>query len=427
MASVIVPEDGNYIIQVRESAYARQRRLPLPAARWATSPGRWRCSPPAGRPARSWRCRWLGDAAGPMPREVKLPGSPDVGFGSGPGTTGECRPLPNTFRVSRLRQRPGDRAQRRARGGHRAFRAARGPQRGHRQARRRRPFVFKAKKGQVFDIHVLRPRIRSPLDPVLTCARRRTAARSARTTTRWARTATSASRPRRDREYLISRDGPARQAAGPLFVYRIEVTPGRAPAGADRAEGAAELPGAPGDRGPPREPAGDPAPGEPAGHSAAGCPLGVEGLPAGVTVPGRDRRRPASTPCRPFCESAPMRPLAASLASAVPPAPTIADRKVRRLLREEIDLAWGRGTTPYAGRTADRLAVAVTEEAPLHDRDRGAEGAARPERLDGAPGARHAGQGFTAPIALRWCGTRRASAPAEASPSPRGRTRRPSP
>ena len=66
--SIIAPEDGKYIIQVRESAYAGNGVVPLPAARRATSPGRRPCMPAGGKPGETLAVRWIGDAAGETPR-----------------------------------------------------------------------------------------------------------------------------------------------------------------------------------------------------------------------------------------------------------------------------------------------------------------------------------------------------------------------
>ena len=104
-----------------------------------------------------------------------------------------------------------------------------------------------------------------------------------------------------------------------------------------------------------------------------------------------------------------------------------ADPKLERPLRVHADRrSWssGQNNVTVWTRTVDRLAVAVTEECPVLDRDRRAQGAAGPGRLDGPEGRREAQAGLHGADrglpALEPAGRRLGRA---ASRSPRGRTR----
>ena len=97
-ASILAPEDGKYIIQVRESAYAGNGALPLPAARRqlpaadGVVPGR--------RQARREARRSAGSATRPARRrpKVTLPGRPSTRTSASRArTTRGSPPIPNTL------------------------------------------------------------------------------------------------------------------------------------------------------------------------------------------------------------------------------------------------------------------------------------------------------------------------------------------
>ena len=165
--SIIAPEDGKYIIQVRESAYAgnggclyRLHVGQLPA-------GDGRRCPPAASPARRSTVRWIGDPAGETTTTVTLPATSRARLRPlAPGRQGDLS-LSQRVPAHAARQRDRERAQRRP-GARHAVRRPRWPSNGVID----KPgdvdqFVFKATKGQVFDIHCYARRIRSPLDPVM--------------------------------------------------------------------------------------------------------------------------------------------------------------------------------------------------------------------------------------------------------------------
>lgn len=167
LCSVIAPEDGKYIVQVRESAYGgdgncRYRlhvgNFPRPSAVY----------PAGGRPGESLEVRFLGDVAGEFNAKITLPPTElpqfDLVAQDGAGVAAS----PNVVRVVELPQvleaEPNDAL----------AQANPGPAPGVMNGIIQKPgdvdfFKFTAKQGQQFDIRVYaRTPLRSPLDPVLT-------------------------------------------------------------------------------------------------------------------------------------------------------------------------------------------------------------------------------------------------------------------
>jgi hypothetical protein len=165
--SIVVPADGKYIVQVRESAYggngACQYRLhvghfPRPTA----------VVPAGGKPGEELEVSFLGDPAGPIKQKVKLPASlVDPYWRLHCQTPDGINPTGFKFRVVDVPNVLENAAN------HTAATAVVGPA---------APcafngviatpaevdyFKFTAKKGQVFDVHCYARRIGSPLDPIL--------------------------------------------------------------------------------------------------------------------------------------------------------------------------------------------------------------------------------------------------------------------
>src|SRR3954454_11573264 len=98
-ASVIAPEDGKYIIQVRESAYAGNGNclyrlhvgnFPRPVA---TVPG-------GGKLGEAVDVKWIGDVAGETTTKVTLPAAPEPDYGLAAQDAKGVAPYPNAFRLS---------------------------------------------------------------------------------------------------------------------------------------------------------------------------------------------------------------------------------------------------------------------------------------------------------------------------------------
>lgn len=165
VASVVIPADGTYVVQVRESAYGGNGscfyRLHL-----GTFPRPLGTVPAGGRPGEEVAVRFLGDAAGEFAQKIKLPPVVEPRFGLFAQDAGGLAPSPNPFRLSDLPNV-----------------VETEPNNTHEQATRcELPaalngviavpgdvdcFRFKAKAGQVFDFNCYARRLGSPLDPVL--------------------------------------------------------------------------------------------------------------------------------------------------------------------------------------------------------------------------------------------------------------------
>ncbi len=164
--SIIAPEDGKYIIQVRESAYAGNGGC-LYRLHVGNFPRATAVMPAGGKPGETLAVRWIGDPAGEATTTVTLPATFEREFGlHAPGRQGSFA-LSQHLPADAARQRDREGAQRRP-GPRHAVRRPRWPS----TASSSKPgdvdqFVFKATKGQVFDIHCYARRIRSPLDSVM--------------------------------------------------------------------------------------------------------------------------------------------------------------------------------------------------------------------------------------------------------------------
>jgi hypothetical protein len=165
--SIVVPADGTYVIQVRESAYggngACSYRLHV-----GTFPRPLAVIPAGGKCGEEVEVTFVGDPAGPFKQKVKLPAAPDAKFGLFPQDAGGVSPSPVPFRMSEFGnviETDGNST----------------PQTGTPVPQLpialngviSKPgevdyYRFKAKKGQTFDVHCFARRLGSPLDSVMT-------------------------------------------------------------------------------------------------------------------------------------------------------------------------------------------------------------------------------------------------------------------
>ena len=164
-ASILVPEDGKYVVQIRESAYGGngncRYRLHV-----GTFPRPTAVFPAGGKLGEELEVRFLGDPAGPIVQKVTLPAAPQTDFGLFAADAGGIAPSWNTFRLydqgNAFEQEPNN-----------GFPEA---------TRAELPlafngiieaagdvdcFRFAAKQGQVFEVECFARRIRSALDAVL--------------------------------------------------------------------------------------------------------------------------------------------------------------------------------------------------------------------------------------------------------------------
>jgi hypothetical protein len=163
--SVIAPEDGKYIIQVRESAYSGNAGC-LYRVHVGNFPRATALMPPGGKPGEKLAVRWIGDPTGETTTTVTLPASADNTFGLMRQDDKGVSPYPNAFRLTPLgnvieKEPNDDQAHATPFDPSMAVNGVIG-----------KPgdidhFIFKATQGQVFDVHCYARRIRSPLDPVM--------------------------------------------------------------------------------------------------------------------------------------------------------------------------------------------------------------------------------------------------------------------
>ncbi len=161
--SVVIPNDGKYIVQIRECSFrgGAQYRLhvgnfPRPTA----------VVPAGGKPGEELEVTFVGDPAGPIKQKVKLPAE-DPNFRLHCQTPEGISPTGFKFRVANLTnvvETPSAAAPAGAPSGGPAPVAFNGTVS---KPDETKYFKFAAKKGQVFDIHCYARRLGSPLDPVM--------------------------------------------------------------------------------------------------------------------------------------------------------------------------------------------------------------------------------------------------------------------
>jgi hypothetical protein len=168
MCSIVVPADGTYIIQVRESAYqgngACAYRLHV-----GTFPRPQAVLPAGGKAGEEIEVRFLGDPRGEFRQKIKLPAKAGVKFGVFAQDSDGIAPSAIPFRVSDIGNvmevEPNDT--------HATATKAELPLALNGVIDKAGDvdwFRFKGKKGQTYDIHCYARRLGSPLDPVMTLA-----------------------------------------------------------------------------------------------------------------------------------------------------------------------------------------------------------------------------------------------------------------
>lgn len=101
VASFIVPEDGRYIIMLRDSAYGGGDNCRY-AMHVGTFPRPTAVFPLGGQPGEAISVKFLGDVAGEFSQEVTLPTTVDNNFGLIAHRDGQQSPSANRFRVNDL-------------------------------------------------------------------------------------------------------------------------------------------------------------------------------------------------------------------------------------------------------------------------------------------------------------------------------------
>lgn len=222
VASVIAPEDGTYVIAVRESSYAGNGNSRY-CLHIGEAPRPLMPYPAGGKPGEEIEVKLLGDVRGPVTQKVKLPEKPgdfDYYFVQ----DGQSVPSPNKLRVvpfgNLLEVEPNNtvaEATKTAEALPLAFNGI------IEKADDIDFFRFTAKAGQTFDVRCVARGVRSPLDSVLTILKGDGAglaenddAGGPDSQLRWAAPA--------DGEYLVAVRDHLRKG-GPEYVYRVEFKP----------------------------------------------------------------------------------------------------------------------------------------------------------------------------------------------------------
>jgi hypothetical protein len=165
VASVIIPADGTYVVQVRESAYGGNGSC-MYRLHVGTFPRPTAVVPAGGKLGEEVEVRFLGDPAGEIKQKIKLPATHQEKFGVFAQDAGGIAPSWNLFRLSEYGN---------------VIEVE--PNHTHQQATPAvlpcalngviaKPgetdyFRFKCKKGETYDVHCYARRLGSPLDSVM--------------------------------------------------------------------------------------------------------------------------------------------------------------------------------------------------------------------------------------------------------------------
>ena len=163
--SIIAPEDGKYIIQVRESAYAGNAGC-VYRVHVGNFPRATGVVPAGGKPGETLSVRWIGDPGGDSSSTVTLPATFVPDFGLVRQDAKGVSPHPNAFRLSTLGNVM-DKEPNNDQNTATPFTAPMALNGVIDKPGDTDHYMFKAEKGQVFDIHCYARRIRSVLDPVM--------------------------------------------------------------------------------------------------------------------------------------------------------------------------------------------------------------------------------------------------------------------
>lgn len=360
MASVLIPRDGRYIIQVRESSYGGGPKsfyrmhvghFPRPRAVY----------PAGGKAGEEMSVKFIGDVKGPFDQKVKVPATPGEIYPLFAEQDGLMAPSANTFRVSDfgnvLEAEPNDEVSKATAHDGALPIAFNGIIEKEDDVDH---FKFKATKGQVVDINVYGRRVRSPLDPVLSI-HKTDGSRVADNDDSGGPDSYFRFNPPADGEYVLAvRDH--LKSGGPSYVYRVELT---FPAPSltlaipnmgvnytqDRQTIVVPRGGRYGTtlRGTRQEFQGD-------------VKLIAENLPAGVTMHAEPLPQGNDTWAVVF-EAAPDAKVGGTMATLTA---KCLDEKVNVAgqFKQVVELSQGGNNAPYYTTTATKLAVAVADEAP---------------------------------------------------------------
>lgn len=357
-ASVLAPADGAYIVMVRESAYAGNGAC-LYRLHIGTFPRPTATIPAGGKLGEPVTIRWIGDVSGERSTSLTLPASPQPNFGILAQDDRGVAPYPNAFRLSpfgnTMEVEPND---------------------AHATATPCTPpialngvidkpgdvdhFVFKAAKGQTYDVRVFARQLRSPLDAVLYIGAKGAGALIGNDDSVGPDSYFRFAAPN-DGDYVVWIVDQL-QKGGPDYTYRIEVSPVAPKLALNvpneaiaRGTGTINVVVPKGNR---------QAILVNAGRIDFGgeLALAAAGLPAGVTFEA-DLMAPSIGTYPVLFSASTDAPIAAAL-SKLSGKPTDPKLTVPSEFTQTIELVNGQNNVPFWTRTVDSLAVAVADEAP---------------------------------------------------------------
>jgi hypothetical protein len=221
-ASILAPEDGRYVIQVRDSSYRGNGNchyrlhlgeFPRPLAVY-----------PAGGPAgQETEVTFIGDPSGSFTQKVTPPADAEAAFSLFPEQNGQIAPSANTFRVSPfanvLEAEPNNEVAKATAGPALpiAFNGVLG------EAKDTDFYRFKATKGQALRVECYGRRVRTPIDPVMIIYNAKGGGIASADDNAGPDPAIDFNVPD-DGEYLVAVYDQLLRG-GPEYVYRIEITP----------------------------------------------------------------------------------------------------------------------------------------------------------------------------------------------------------
>lgn len=360
MCSIVAPADGTYIIQVRDSGYqgngACNYRLhvghfPRPQA----------VVPAGGKAGEEIEVTFLGDPAGPIKQKVKVPNTPGQPFALHCQDAGGISPSGIPFRVSDVGNlvevEPNDTHDK-------ATVAAAFPLAFNGvidKAGDVDGFKFKGVKGQTFDVHCYARRLGSPLDPVMYLHVAGGGAIAANDDSGGPDSYFRVTLPN-DGEYVLSITDHLGKG-GPTYFYRVEFTPVVPVATVSIPKVALFSQD--------RQTISVPKGGRMAtlvtvarGNFGGEMIIGADGLPAGMAIQAEN--------LAPFLDTFPVvfeatgaAPVAGKLVDLAARHADPKHPKVASKFYQTAELVTGGpGQSVYVRKDVDRLAVAVTEEAP---------------------------------------------------------------
>ncbi len=357
--SLVAPEDGPYIIAVREAAFAGNPQC-LYRLHVGNFPRPTAMLPSGGKVGDHVRVRWIGDVLGETATEIDLPGHADRDFGLLAHDSRGYAPYPNVFRLSQfgntIEAEPNDTHDRAT-----PFTPPVALNGVIEKAGDVDSFTFHARKGQTYDLRVFARQVRSPLDPVMGLFARN-AGQIAGNDDSVGPDSYIQFNPPRDGDFVISLSDHLKNG-GPEYTYRVEVS-----SATPRLE--LSTPNESLRRG-----TSVMALSVPKGNRQAiliqarredfggAITLSADNLPPGVTVES-DIMAAGNTVIPVLFHADAQAPIGARLANVVG-RPTDSSKQVPCEFSSTAELVLGQNNVPFWTRTVESLAVAVAEQAPF--------------------------------------------------------------